>query len=107
MQVTNGGRVRYVGWSDTTKGDRNMKKLIAALALTAAVATPAMAQTYVQSDAMTSPHAVQAQPDVGYDAYAYAPPGYDTTRINSPIFAMDPDPNVRLQLQKQSDMFNR
>ncbi len=84
-----------------------MKTTIAALILTAAVATPTMAQTYVQSNAMPSDRVVQAQPGIGYDAYAYAPLGYDTTRISSPLFAMDPDPAVRLQLQKQSDMFNR
>jgi hypothetical protein len=83
-----------------------MKKLLASLILAAAVATPAMAQTYMQS--MTSPHrTVQAQPDIGYDAYAYAPPGWDTTKINSPIYAMDPDPSVRHQLQIQSDLSNR
>lgn len=84
-----------------------MKKTIAALILTAAVATPAMAQTYVQSNGWSSPGMVQAQPGMGYDAYAYAPPGWDTTKINSPVFAMDPDPSVRQQLQIQSDVSNR
>lgn len=83
-----------------------MKKMIAALILTAAAATPAMAQTYVQSNAMTSPGVVQAQPNMAYDSSAYAP-GWDTTKINSPVFAMDPDPSVRHQLQIQSDTFNR
>ncbi len=82
-----------------------MKKTLAALLLTAAVATPAMAQTYMQS--MTSRHAVQAQPGAGYGAYGYAPPGWDSSELQSPVFARDPDPSVRQQLQIQSDITDR
>ena len=88
-----------------------MKKTIAALMLAAAAATPAMAQTYLQSDSWPADRAMPAQSSDGYGAYASVPgadtPSWDTTRITSPVFAMDPDPTVREQLQKQSDSFNR
>jgi hypothetical protein len=77
-----------------------MKRTIAALILAAAVATPAMAQTYVYSNGMT----VQ-QPTVTYGTYGYSQ-SYDS-RIINPTFAPDPDPNVRLQLQNQSDLQDR
>lgn len=94
-----------------------MKKILAALALTAAIATPAMAQTYVQSNVMSSGRMMQSQSsmDMGYDAYASAPGGWngtqtrgwDSSEIQSPAFAMDPDPSVRHQLQIQSDVSDR
>jgi hypothetical protein len=85
-----------------------MKMTIAALMLTAAVATPAMAQTYVQpDDGMTTGTVVQTQPmDYGYDAYAYMP-GWDTSEIPNAASAIDPDPSVRMQLQIQSDITDR
>jgi hypothetical protein len=78
-----------------------MKKTIAALILAAAVATPAMAQTYVYSNDMGPVYPVQ--PQVTYGSYGY---GWDS-RIINPTFAPDPDPNVRLQLQNQSDLTDR
>jgi hypothetical protein len=91
------------------KGDRTLKKTLAALMLTAAVATPAMAQTYVQSNGWASNRGrqTQSQTGMGYDAYAYAPRGWDSSDIQSPAFAMDPDPSVRHQLQIQSDISDR
>jgi hypothetical protein len=130
MQVTNGDHRRYVGSSDTEK-EIAMKKLIAALALTAAVATPALAAGYRQEGAITpnpgyaydetshgTPYRAPTNEDysarqMAYGSYAYAPgsygyaPGWDTTRINSPAFAPDPDPSVRQQLQVQSDISDR
>jgi hypothetical protein len=88
-----------------------MKKMIAAFILTAAVATPAMAQTYVQSNGWSSDRVVQAQPNarmgMGYDAYAYQTPGWNSSEINGAAWAMDPDPSVRHQLQIQSDLSDR
>lgn len=80
-----------------------MKKTIAALILTAAVATPAMAQTYVHSNATATHRAVQAR--TGYDTYAYAPRAWNGR--TGMAFATDPDPNVRLQLQAQQGLFDR
>ena len=77
-----------------------MKKAIAALILTAAAATPALAQTYVRSNEMV----VQTQPSYGMypsDIRQWDP------RIINPTFAQDPDPNVRIQLQNQSDLIDR
>ncbi len=73
--------------------------------LTAAVATPAMAQTYVQSNGMTTGAVVHTQP-MGYEAYAYVP-GWDTSEIPNAALAIDPDPSVRMQLQVQSDITDR
>jgi len=90
-----------------------MKMIIAALMLTAAVATPAMAQTYTRSQGMSSgqmmqsPHPMQSQMGTGYGAYAYSPPGWDSSDINSAAFARDPDADVRHQLQIQSDITDR
>jgi hypothetical protein len=106
-----------------------MKKLIAALALTAVVATPALASGFRQEGAIapdpgyaynetshgkpyrapTSEGYVAAAPSqrMAYQSYAYAPAGWDTTKINSPAYAIDPDPSVRQQLQIQSDVTNR
>jgi hypothetical protein len=130
MQVTNGDHRRYVG-SSTRRKEIAMKKLIAALALTAAVATPALAAGYRQEGAITpnpgyaydetaqgKPYRAPTSEDysarqMAYGSYAYAPgsygyaPGWDTTRINSPAFAPDPDPSVRQQLQVQSDISDR
>jgi opacity protein-like surface antigen len=83
-----------------------MKKILAALILTAAIATPAMAQTYVQSNGMSTAPVVQAQPYMGYGAYTYAP-GWDSSEVNNAAFAIDPDPSVRTQLQIQSDLTDR
>jgi hypothetical protein len=101
-----------------------MKKLIAALALTAADATPALAAGYRQEGAITpnpgyaydetahgTPYRAPTNEDysarqMAYGSYAYAP-GWDTTRINSPAVAPDPDPSVRQQLQVQSDISDR
>jgi hypothetical protein len=80
-----------------------MKRILAALMLTAAVASPAMAQTYVQSNGMSAP---VAQPYMGYGAYTYAP-GWDSPEVNNAAFAIDPDPSVRTQLQIQSDLTDR
>ena len=76
-----------------------MKKTIAALILAAAAATPAMAQTYVRSDGMV----VQTQPTISFGMYSQQ---YDS-RIPNATFAQDPDPDVRLQLQNQSDILDR
>ena len=90
-----------------------MKKIIAALVLTAAIATPAMAQTYVRSNGMNSAPMTQSRSNMGtgmgYDAYASTstPQGWDSSNIQSPLAAMDPDPNVRHQLQIQSDITDR
>ena len=92
-----------------------MKLIIAALMVTAAVATPAMAQTYSGSQGMSSrqmmqpQHQMQSQRQMGMgsDAYAYSPPGWDSSEINSPTVAMDPDADVRHQLQIQSDLTDR
>lgn len=85
-----------------------MKKIIAALILTAAVATPAMAQSYMQSNGWTSNRVMNAQPQMGmgYDAYASVP-GWDSSEINSPVYAMDPDPAIRHQLYIQSTVSDR
>jgi hypothetical protein len=128
IRVTNDDRRRYVGWSDTTKGDRNMKKLIAALALTAAVATPALAGGFRQEGALTpSPgfaydETAQGKPyraptnmmsaSAGYDAYAYAPDAAGSVPAgamappvwhNGQYVGADPDPGVRTQLGIDSD----
>jgi hypothetical protein len=131
MQVTKGGHPRYVDWSDTTKGDRNMKKLIAALALTAAVATPALASGFRQEGAITPSPAYaynetaqgkpyraptsMVSPSAGYDAYAYAPDVTGSVPGSAPIVwasgryaGADPDPNVRRQLLSDADtVYNR
>jgi hypothetical protein len=82
-----------------------MKMTIAALMLTAAAATPAIAQTYVQSNGVVSGQVVQTQP-LGYQAYAMAP-GLDSSEIPNAAWAIDPDPTVRTQLQIQSDITDR
>jgi len=79
-----------------------MKKTIAALILAAAAATPAMAQTYVRSNGMV----VQTQPTASYGMYPSDIRQWDP-RIINPTFAQDPDPNVRIQLQNQSDLIDR
>ena len=89
-----------------------MKLTVAALMLTAAIATPVMAQTYMQSNQMANGRMVQTQPrigsNMGTDAYAYVPaPGWNSAEINGAAFAMDPDPSVRHQLQIQSDVSDR
>jgi len=80
-----------------------MKKIIAAIVLAAAAATPAMAQTYVRSNTMVQPVQSQAY---GYGMYSNDTRQWDP-RIINPTFAQDPDANVRLQLQNQSDLIDR
>src|SRR4029079_10106048 len=80
-----------------------MKKTIAALILAAAAAAPpAMAQTYVYSNGMSA----QAQVAPSYGMYSSDIRQWDL-RIINPTFAQDPDPNVRIQLQNQSDLIDR
>lgn len=106
-----------------------MKRTITALALAAVVVTPAMAAGFRQEGAKTpdpgfaynetatskayraptsTGYGMMAAPSqqMAYQSYAYAP-ALDTTRINSPAFAIDPDPSVRQQLQIQSDLSDR
>lgn len=79
-----------------------MRKTIAALILAAAAATPAMAQTYVYSNGMSA----QTQVAPSYGMYSNDIRQWDP-RIINPTFAQDPDANVRLQLQNQSDLIDR
>jgi hypothetical protein len=94
MQVTNGGRVRYPLGATANK-EIVMKKLIAALALTVVVATPAMAGAFRQSGA--------SNPSPGF-AYnetakgkAYRAP---TSKENGPIAAHNG--TAALQMAQQS-----
>jgi hypothetical protein len=90
-----------------------MKKILAALAVVAAAATPAMAQTY-SAHAAAAPGYV-TEDSAGYGAYAYAPGAYGAGAVVAPgvvyefgrYAGADPDPNVRQQLQNQSDIVDR
>jgi hypothetical protein len=105
-----------------------MNKLIAALALTAAVATPALASGFRQEGAITPApgyaynETSQGKPyraptsrvaaASGYDAYAYEPTGSvpavaPVVWYNGSYAGADPDPDVRRQLQNQADVINR
>ena len=80
-----------------------MRKTIAALILAVAAATPAMAQTYVYSNGT---YPVETQATVSYGMYPSDIRLWDP-RIINPTFGQDPDPNVRIQLQNQSDVIDR
>jgi opacity protein-like surface antigen len=93
-----------------------MKKMIAALMLTAAVATPALAAGYRQGGAITpdpgyayneTSHGKAYRAQQGDEAFAYAPGVAASPSWNAPVYAMDPDPTVRLQLQNQPALFDR
>jgi hypothetical protein len=77
-----------------------MKKLMIAIALTAAAASPAFAngtRSHAQSnEPMTAPYASQQ----GYGAYASSDYGYAGTYASGQYVGTDPDANIRLQLQR-------
>ena len=88
-----------------------MKKLIAALVLATAVASPVMAQEYVPSSIPNSQAAYPATTS-GMDAFASAPMHARSVRQRSSVatdsfVGTDPDPNVRLQLQNEADSIDR
>jgi hypothetical protein len=66
---------------------RKMKKLLTAVAFAALVATPALAKTHH----MTAPASA--------DSYAFAS-GPDAVIVNGEVIGADPDPNVRLQIER-------
>jgi len=75
-----------------------MKKILTAVALTALIASPAMAKN--------ARHYNQQQSWVGTEAYAsadynYAVPG--DVIVGGQIVGHDPDPNVRLGILKQAE----
>jgi hypothetical protein len=83
-----------------------MKKLAIMLALTTLAASPALAQNTTKR--MTANHAYQAAnaqilPDEALAAYALYP---DNNLVieDGVILGRDPDPNVRLQLRRDSDI---
>ena len=83
-----------------------MKKLAIMLALTTLAASPALAQNTTKR--MTANHAYQAAnaqnlPDEALAAYAFYP-GNDLVIEDGVILGRDPDPNVRLQLRRDSDI---
>jgi hypothetical protein len=106
-----------------------MKKLMIGLALTAMVATPALAETYMTTTGATSagiaadgrymisdsgapgyvPYGSYGAP--AYGAYAYAPeagmtyaPPY-SVYVNGRYQGSDPDPQVRLNLRRDPPTF--
>lgn len=91
-----------------------MKIVLAALAVAAIAATPAMAQTYRAPVRAAAP-GYMIQGDTGYGAYAYVPGAYGPGSAwgTGIVFeagryaGADPDPNVRLQLQNQANITDR
>jgi hypothetical protein len=88
-----------------------MKKMIAALVLAAAVASPVMAQEYIPSSVPNGEAAYPAT-SFGLNAFASAPARSRAVRQhgaigNSMYLGSDPDPNVRLQLQNEADSIDR
>jgi hypothetical protein len=85
-----------------------MKKLAIMLALTTLAASPALAQNTTKR--MAANHAYQASnaqilPDEALAAYAFYPSN-DVVIENGEILGRDPDPNVRLQLRRDSNIKN-
>lgn len=85
-----------------------MKKLAIVLALTALAASPALATNVPKH--LAANHAYQTNngqviPEEGWMAYAYYP-GSDVVIEDGQILGRDPDPNVRLQLRRDSDIKN-
>jgi hypothetical protein len=83
-----------------------MKKLAIVLALTALAASPALAKNTPKR--VSANHAYQTNngpiiPEEGWMAYAYYP-GSDVVVEDGEILGRDPDPNVRLQLRRDSDI---
>ena len=74
-----------------------MKKLVLAAALATLVATPALAQ-YQQYP--TAPHHVRVDRLAGVRAQALPSVGSNTVIVDGQYAGADPDPNVRLQLQR-------
>ena len=72
-----------------------MKYLMTALALATLVASPAFAAT----------KKVPQVRSVAEQSYALAPPS-NAVVIDGQIVGADPDPNVRLQLQKDAEQVN-
>jgi hypothetical protein len=88
-----------------------MKKMIAALVLAAAAASPVMAQEYVPSQ-LPHPEAAYPATTSGFNAFASASPRARAVRQygavnNGAYVGTDPDPNVRLQLQNEADSIDR
>ena len=73
-----------------------MKKLVLAAALAALVATPALAQYQYA----TAPHHVGMDRLAGVRAQALPSVGGTTVIVDGQYAGADPDPNVRLQLQR-------
>ena len=73
-----------------------MKKLVLAAALATLVATPALAQ----SQYSTAPRHVGMDRLAGIRAQALPSVGSNTVIVDGQYAGADPDPNVRLQLQR-------
>lgn len=69
---------------------RKMKKLLTAVAFAALVATPALAKTHN----MTTPASA--------DSYAFAA-GPNAVIVNGEVIGADPDPSIRLQIERDYD----
>ncbi len=85
-----------------------MKKLAIMLALTTLAASPAFAQNMTKR--MTAKNAYQANnaqilSDEALTAYAFYP-GNDVVIESGEVLGRDPDPNVRLQLRRDSNIKN-
>lgn len=73
-----------------------MKTLMTAVALAALIASPAFAAT---KKVTTQVRATAAQ------SYALAPPS-SAVVVDGQVIGADPDPNVRLQLQRDGEQLN-
>jgi hypothetical protein len=94
-------QMRRGDWGPFTQNseNKNMKTLLATVALAAVIASPAFAQTGTRSHVQTSEHPSQYDQPVGREeaqprSAAQGSPVYD----NNHYLGADPDPNVRLDL---------
>ena len=85
-----------------------MKKTIAALILAAAVASPAMAQEFIESGLPTHVAPYSAFNSAGSQAYASTRPAASRHVVKQSSHSnVDPDANASLQQQNQNDIIDR